>query len=101
MANVIFLDSPIGTGFSYSNNTQDLLSNGDERTGMTLALFLHMAWNLPLNFSNIILVWTSVAATDSLEFLKKWLERFPQYKGRDFYIVGESYAGVEAFTMLK
>lgn len=34
-----------------------------------------------------------IAAADSLVFLLKWFERFPQYKGRDFYIVGESYAG--------
>jgi carboxypeptidase C (cathepsin A) len=33
------------------------------------------------------------AAEDSLAFLLKWFERFPQYKGRDFYITGESYAG--------
>ncbi|PWA51319.1 peptidase S10, serine carboxypeptidase, Alpha/Beta hydrolase fold protein [Artemisia annua] len=30
---------------------------------------------------------------DSLQFLLSWLEKFPQYKGRDFYITGESYAG--------
>ncbi|KAK9141484.1 hypothetical protein Syun_010884 [Stephania yunnanensis] len=32
-------------------------------------------------------------AEDSLAFLLKWLERFPQYKEREFYISGESYAG--------
>ncbi|XP_016200437.1 serine carboxypeptidase-like 29 isoform X2 [Arachis ipaensis] len=32
-------------------------------------------------------------AEDSLTFLLKWFERFPQYKGRDFFIAGESYAG--------
>ncbi|KAK9101741.1 hypothetical protein Sjap_018995 [Stephania japonica] len=64
LANVLFLDSPVGVGFSYSNNSQDLLNNGDKRT-----------------------------AEDSLAFLLKWLERFPQYKGREFYISGESYAG--------
>ncbi|KAK9085510.1 hypothetical protein Sjap_025921 [Stephania japonica] len=32
-------------------------------------------------------------AEDSLAFLLKWLGRFPQYKRREFYISGESYAG--------
>ncbi|KAJ7955678.1 Carboxypeptidase [Quillaja saponaria] len=64
IANILFLDSPVGVGFSYSNNSSDILNNGDKRT-----------------------------AKDSLQFLLKWLERFPQYKGRDFYITGESYAG--------
>ncbi|XP_077215005.1 serine carboxypeptidase II-2-like [Tasmannia lanceolata] len=64
VANILFVDSPVGVGFSYSNNSQDLLSNGDERT-----------------------------AKDSLVFLQEWLNRFPQYKGREFYLTGESYAG--------
>ncbi|KAF9620595.1 hypothetical protein IFM89_013621 [Coptis chinensis] len=64
VANIIFLESPVGTGFSYSSNPSEYLTNGDKRT-----------------------------ADDSLVFLLKWFERFPQYKGRDFYITGESYAG--------
>lgn len=64
VANILFLDSPVGVGFSYSETSSDLLSNGDKRT-----------------------------AADSLAFLLKWFERFPQYKGHDFFITGESYAG--------
>ncbi|CAL9050543.1 unnamed protein product [Musa banksii] len=64
VANILFLDSPVGAGFAYSNNSQDVLTNGDKRT-----------------------------AKDNLTFLKRWFKRFPQYKGRDFYITGESYAG--------
>ncbi|KAI3811348.1 hypothetical protein L1987_21069 [Smallanthus sonchifolius] len=64
VANLLFLDSPVGVGYSYSNTSLDILSNGDKRT-----------------------------AEDSLQFLLNWLERFPQYKGRDFYLTGESYAG--------
>lgn len=33
------------------------------------------------------------AAEDAYVFLVKWFERFPQYKHREFYIAGESYAG--------
>ncbi|XP_050267246.1 LOW QUALITY PROTEIN: serine carboxypeptidase 1-like [Quercus robur] len=64
VANVIFLESPAGVGFSYSNTSSDYSKSGDKRT-----------------------------AEDSYTFLVNWLERFPQYKTRDFFITGESYAG--------
>ncbi|XP_057749444.1 serine carboxypeptidase 24 [Arachis stenosperma] len=63
-ANILFLESPAGVGFSYTNISSDLLTSGDKRT-----------------------------AQDALIFLVKWMSRFPQYKYRDFYIAGESYAG--------
>ncbi|CAI9785805.1 unnamed protein product [Fraxinus pennsylvanica] len=64
VANVIFLESPAGVGFSYSNTSSDYDRTGDTST-----------------------------ANDAYTFLVNWLERFPQYKTRDFYITGESYAG--------
>ncbi|KAJ4724619.1 Carboxypeptidase [Melia azedarach] len=64
VANVIFLESPAGVGFSYSNTSSDYQHTGDMST-----------------------------AADAYTFLVNWLERFPQYKNRDFFITGESYAG--------
>ncbi|KAK9073965.1 hypothetical protein SSX86_006559 [Deinandra increscens subsp. villosa] len=64
VANMLFLESPAGVGFSYSNTTSDYDHSGDKNT-----------------------------AADAYVFLVNWLERFPQYKTRDFYITGESYAG--------
>ncbi|WVZ94579.1 hypothetical protein U9M48_040458 [Paspalum notatum var. saurae] len=63
-ANLLFVESPAGVGFSYTNTTKDLSQFGDELT-----------------------------ATDAHAFLVNWFKRFPQFKGHDFYITGESYAG--------
>ena len=63
VANVIFLESPAGVGFSYSNTSSDYNNAGDTNT-----------------------------AIDAYTFLVNWLERFPQYKTRDFFIAGKSYA---------
>lgn len=64
VANTLFLESPVGVGFSYSNNSFEYNENGDKRT-----------------------------AQDTYAFLINWFRRFPHYKNRDFYIMGESYAG--------
>ncbi|KAG4929768.1 hypothetical protein AAZX31_17G071100 [Glycine max] len=63
-ASILFLESPAGVGFSYTNTSSDLKTSGDKRT-----------------------------AQDALVFLIRWMSRFPQYKYREFYIAGESYAG--------
>ncbi|KAE9618144.1 putative carboxypeptidase D [Lupinus albus] len=60
--NILFLESPAGVGFSYSNKSSDYASSGDRKT-----------------------------SRDNYIFLVNWLERFPKYKNRDFYIAGESY----------
>ncbi|TGZ68626.1 hypothetical protein CRM22_004157 [Opisthorchis felineus] len=62
-ANVLYLESPGGVGFSYVKDRN--LTTDDDFTAIT-------NYHALLNF----------------------MKRFPQYKGRDFYITGESYAGV-------
>ncbi|KAL6843400.1 hypothetical protein ACP4OV_026722 [Aristida adscensionis] len=63
-ANMLYLESPAGVGFSYSSDPSFYAGVGD-----------------------------SMTARDNLKFLQGWFAKFPQYKGRDLYITGESYAG--------
>lgn len=60
IANVLYVDQPLGTGFS----TGDKVDTSEEEI-----------------------------AADFFTFLQEFLTEFPQFKGRDFYITGESYAG--------
>eukprot|EP01018_Ginkgo_biloba_P039223 Gb_22911 [translate_table: standard] len=62
-ANLLFLDSPAGVGWSYSN-TSSGYSYNDGRV-----------------------------ANETLTFVLKWFEKFPEYKTRDLFLTGESYAG--------
>ncbi|GAA0170761.1 serine protease [Lithospermum erythrorhizon] len=63
-ANLLFLESPIGVGFSYSNTSSDYDNIGD-----------------------------AFSADDAYAFLHQWFLKFPSYRTRTFYIAGESYAG--------
>ena len=39
-ANLLFLDSPAGVGFSYTNTSEDIFTVGDQRTGLFLTQIL-------------------------------------------------------------
>ncbi|KAG5556020.1 hypothetical protein RHGRI_006604 [Rhododendron griersonianum] len=63
-ANMLYLESPAGVGFSYSANASYYTSVDDNMT-----------------------------ARDNLVFLENWFNKFPEYKNTDFFITGESYGG--------
>ena len=62
-ANLLFLDQPVGTGFSYSDDPRDTAFSEDD------------------------------VARDMHAFLAAFFEKYPGQQGRDLYILGESYAG--------
>ncbi|XP_019167212.1 PREDICTED: serine carboxypeptidase-like 46 [Ipomoea nil] len=61
---MLYLESPIGVGFSYSNTSSDYFNWNDTQT-----------------------------ALENLRFILKWFEKFPQYQNSDLFLTGESYAG--------
>ncbi|BBH06828.1 serine carboxypeptidase-like 20 [Prunus dulcis] len=69
VSNIIYLDSPAGVGFSYSQD-ESKYQTGDLQT-----------------------------ASDTHAFLLKWFEQFPEFLSNPFYIAGESYAGVYVPTL--
>ncbi|XP_042486582.1 serine carboxypeptidase-like 20 isoform X2 [Macadamia integrifolia] len=69
VSNIIYLDSPAGVGFSYSNFKEDYRT-GDLKT-----------------------------ASDSHSFLLKWFEQYPEFLSNPFYLAGESFAGVYVPTL--
>ncbi|XP_042483311.1 serine carboxypeptidase-like 45, partial [Macadamia integrifolia] len=63
-ANMLYLEAPVGVGFSYCINTSNYVGVDDE-----------------------------ITARDNLIFLQRWFVKFPEYKCRDLFVTGESYAG--------
>lgn len=92
-ANLLFLESPIGVGFSYTNTSSDLSKLDDVFVGIHLikliGYLIISSFCVLLNFFFLI----TLLADDAYNFLVNWLKRFPQYQAHDFYIAGESYAG--------
>ncbi|KAL9227498.1 hypothetical protein vseg_003181 [Gypsophila vaccaria] len=69
VSNIIYLDSPAGTGFSYSQDGGDYVT-GDLKT-----------------------------ASDTRTFLLKWLGIYQEFVANPFFIAGESFAGIYIPTL--
>ncbi|KAG9156126.1 hypothetical protein Leryth_024653 [Lithospermum erythrorhizon] len=63
LASIIFLDLPVGTGFSYSTTAEGYYSSDTKST------------------------------IDAYEFLQKWFWNHPRFIDNHLYIAGDSYAG--------
>eukprot|EP00475_Leptophrys_vorax_P039790 TRINITY_DN724_c0_g1_i1.p1 TRINITY_DN724_c0_g1~~TRINITY_DN724_c0_g1_i1.p1 ORF type:complete len:440 (+),score=121.76 TRINITY_DN724_c0_g1_i1:226-1545(+) len=63
IANVIYVDQPVGSGFSYADYSDDYVNSETQ------------------------------VAEDMYQFLQGFFAKHPQYKGHDFFVTGESYAG--------
>lgn len=63
-ANMLWIESPAGVGWSVGETTEDLSTND-----MT-------------------------QSEDALTALKSWYAKFPEYKANELYVSGESYAGI-------
>jgi carboxypeptidase C (cathepsin A) len=61
VANMVFIESPAGVGFSYAENTDDY-TTGDSQT-----------------------------AIDNYNTIQAFMKRFPEYSANDLYITSESY----------
>lgn len=68
-ANILYLESPAGVGYSYSSNTYKATLNDD------------------------------ATADNNFAAIKHFFTKFPQYSNRPFFITGESYAGVYIPTL--
>ncbi|KAL3513806.1 hypothetical protein ACH5RR_026523 [Cinchona calisaya] len=62
-SNLLFVESPAGVGWSYSNTSSDY-NTGDAST-----------------------------ARDMHTFMVEWFKKFPSFRSRDLFLTGESYAG--------
>lgn len=71
VSNMVFIESPAGVGFSYSDDKADY-TTGDAQT-----------------------------ALDNYNLIQAFLVKFPQYKTNDLYITSESYGGHYMPTLAK
>ena len=70
-ANMLYLESPGGVGFSYINSTSENDTKVDD----------------------------NITASDNLNALIDFFTKFPSLKSHDFYVSGESYAGIYVPTL--
>jgi len=69
LANMVYLEAPVGVGFSYSDDASDYIRDDDN------------------------------TAQDNVAAMQAFFEAYPKWKSNEFFLTGESYAGVYVPTL--
>lgn len=96
-SNLLFVESPAGVGWSYSNRSSDY-NTGDNSTGKLLKKVPCFSQEYSVCFLTCSVFET---ANDMLVFLLRWFDKFPELKSRELFLTGESYAGVFSTISLR
>eukprot|EP01083_Nonionella_stella_P059754 156426_1 len=75
VSNIIFLESPAGVGFSYCNGPEGPMYSCPD-------------WN------------DTLVAQDNHAIIQQFFKSYPEYMTNDFYVFGESYAGIYVPTLV-
>ena len=93
-ANMLYVESPIGVEFSYSNDSSYYIATNDTKTG-NKHQWIQIAFQDFLQYNSLVcndMCWSILfAVEDNLIFLHGWFKKFPEYKTRELYLTREIY----------
>ncbi|ETN68892.1 serine carboxypeptidase, partial [Necator americanus] len=110
-ANVLYLEAPHNVGYSYSTQPNDNAYTDDQLTAV-FSIFLFSPINPVVSHANMRRVdsgdviphedyGTKKTADENFNALKDFFNIYPHYANREFFVTGESYAGVYIPTLAR
>ena len=102
VASILYLDQPVGTGFSYSRNP---LADIPSDTGVAKPVneFLHKVnGKLKMRLLNhLYLLMHARLLSIFFCFVVQWLDKHPEFLSNPLYVAGNSYSGIVIPTIVQ
>lgn len=106
VANVLYLESPAGVGYSYSDDKNYATDDDQVTPGIRFdfCLFVFFKSNLLVQGNHVdqaglVPLLCLQVAEDNYRALQSFFGKFPDFMKNDFYIFGESYGGIYVPTL--
>lgn len=96
IANVLYVESPAGVGYSYSDD-KNYATDDDQVSSATLSI-LRRKFKTNLEALSVHVFFSEVAQ-DNYRALQSFFAKFPEFTQNDFFIFGKGYGGIYVPTL--